>query len=292
MHTFPAPDGTPLAYHVAGAGAPLVCLPGGPMRDSGYLGELGGLAEAGVRVVRLDLRGTGASGVPADPASYRWDRQVADVEALRVQLGLERLRLLGHSAGAALATLYAARHPERVESLVLVTPGAETVGGEVTAADRLETARLREGEEWFPAAYAALEAITAGGATEADWEAAAPFSHGRWDGTARALRASGPAQRNAEAAAVYFGDADGGEPDGGADDGTSPAAVRDALARFGGRVLLLAGEFDVASPPRTVLASADAYPRAETVVLPGAGHFPWNDDPKGFTAAVTGFLAS
>ncbi|WP_374106109.1 hypothetical protein [Kitasatospora sp. RG8] len=45
MPTLIAPDGTELAYRVLGegAGAPVVCLPGGPMRDSVYLGDLGGL---------------------------------------------------------------------------------------------------------------------------------------------------------------------------------------------------------------------------------------------------------
>ncbi|TXS57497.1 alpha/beta fold hydrolase [Streptomyces sp. t39] len=280
MHTFPAPDGTVLAFHESGAGEPLICLPGGPMRASAYFGDLGGLADAGHRVVRLDLRGTGASGVPADPSSYRVDRLVDDVEALREYLGLERIRLLGHSAGAALATLYTARLPERVSELVLVTPAVGTTGGEVTPQDRLDVARLRDGEPWFPEAYAAMETIAAGEATAADWEAAAPLSHGRWDETAREHRAAGAAQRNPEAAAGH--DAPGAY---------DPADVRAALSAFRGRTLVVAAEYDVAAPPGPVTAAARAYPGATTVVLPRAGHFPWHDSPEEFTAAVTSFLA-
>lgn len=44
MPTVTAPDGTRLAYRAAGTGDPLLCLPGGPMRDSRYLADLGGLA--------------------------------------------------------------------------------------------------------------------------------------------------------------------------------------------------------------------------------------------------------
>jgi pimeloyl-ACP methyl ester carboxylesterase len=68
MPTFSAPDGTRLAYRSIGEGEPLICVPGGPMRDSAYLGDLGGLA-ARRRLIRLDLRGTGQSAAPADPAS-------------------------------------------------------------------------------------------------------------------------------------------------------------------------------------------------------------------------------
>lgn len=64
MPAFAAPDGTQLAYHVVGEGEPLLCLPGGPMRASGYLGDLGGLSERR-RLIKLDLRGTGDSARPA-----------------------------------------------------------------------------------------------------------------------------------------------------------------------------------------------------------------------------------
>ena len=43
MASFNADDGTRLAYRQFGDGPPLVCLPGGPMRDAAYLGDLGGL---------------------------------------------------------------------------------------------------------------------------------------------------------------------------------------------------------------------------------------------------------
>ncbi|UYQ65368.1 alpha/beta fold hydrolase [Streptomyces peucetius] len=281
MHTFSATDETVLACHVSGDGRPLVALPGGPMRASAYFGDLGGLGApaAGLRLVRLDLRGTGGSEAPADPDSYRCDRLVDDVEALRRHLGLEQLALLGHSAGASLALCYTARYPDRVSRLVLVTPGTEAVGLPVAPEDRLATARLRHEEDWFPEAYAALEVITQGKATDSHWEAAAPFAHGRWDTAARAHRAEGAQQRNPAAAAVY-----------GSEGAFDPAATRAALAAYGGRVLLIAGAFDVAAPPPAVAALAEVFPHVETVVLPGAGHFPWHDEPEAFADAVTGFL--
>ena len=135
MAHFLAPDGTRLAYRESGAGPTLVCVPGGPMLDSAYFGDLGGL-DTDRRLIRLDLRGTGDSEAPADRASYRCDRQVADLEALRVHLGLERVELLGHSAGANLVYRYAEAHPDRVSGLLLVAPSTRGVAVAIDDADR------------------------------------------------------------------------------------------------------------------------------------------------------------
>ncbi|GGZ78985.1 hydrolase [Streptomyces echinoruber] len=249
------------------------------MRASAYLGDLGGLS-AHRRLVLSDPRGTGSSAVPEDPGSYRCDRLVDDVEALRVHLGLDRVDLLAHCAGANLAVLYAARHPDRVGRLALITPSVLAVGIPVPGEVRRETARLRRHEPWFPAAYAALERVTAGTGTGADWQAIAPFLHGRWDDTARALDAADAEQKNTEAAAAHAGE--------GAFD---PDATRAALAALSSPVLVLAGEVDLNSPPPALAAYAGLFPRAEFVVQSGAGHFPWLDDPTRFVATAARFLA-
>ncbi|MFC7110263.1 alpha/beta fold hydrolase [Nonomuraea rubra] len=245
MPFYSAHDGTRLAYHESGEGDPLICLPGGPMQDSLYLGDLGGLS-AHRRLVLLDPRGTGESGKPDDPATYRCDRLVDDVEALRRHLGLDRMDVLGHSAGANLAVLYATRHPHRVARLLLIGPSTRAIGLEPTPQARLETARLRAGESWFPEAFAALQEIQAGNATDETWAAVAPFMSGRWDEAAREFHELCERRRNDEAAAAY-----------GAEGAYDPEATRAALAGFGAPVLLLAGELDLNTPP----ASPPSTPR-------------------------------
>ena len=137
MPTFKAPDGLELAYSVYGDGVPVVCLAGGPMISAAYFGDLGGLSSR-LRLIVLDYRGTGQSERPADVSTYRCDRLVGDVEALRQHLGAEQLNLLAHSAGANLGLLYAAAHPTRVARLALITPSVFAVGVEVTADVRRE----------------------------------------------------------------------------------------------------------------------------------------------------------
>ncbi|MFI1104098.1 alpha/beta fold hydrolase [Streptomyces melanogenes] len=278
MPTFSTYNETKLAYHVFGEGPPVICLPGGPMQASAYLGELGGLS-AHRQLIMLDLRGTGESAAVADTASYRCDRLVQDVEALREHLGLDRVDLLAHSAGTNLAVRYAERHPERVARLALITPSVAALGTTVAGEVRRETALLRREEPWFPEAFAALEAIFAGKATADSWQAVAPFWYGRWDEAARAHKAAEDGQKNGEAAAAF-----GGE---GAFD---PEATRAALARLDSPVLLLAGEVDLNSPPGAMAELAEVFPHAELVVQPGAGHFPWLDDADRFVAATSAFL--
>lgn len=95
MPTFASYDGTMLSYRISGGGAPLVCLPGGPGRSVEYLGDLGGLNETR-QLIQLDPRGVGQSADPADPATFRVDRLVDDVDSLRLHLGLDQLDLLAH----------------------------------------------------------------------------------------------------------------------------------------------------------------------------------------------------
>ncbi|WP_328622302.1 alpha/beta fold hydrolase [Streptomyces sp. NBC_00354] len=284
MSIFNSHDGTELAYHVRGEGEPLVCLPGGAMRASAYLGDLGGLT-AGRRLILLDLRGTGDSAIPADESTYRVDHQVADVEALRVHLGLERMDVLAHSAGGNLAQLYAAAHPERVRRLVLVTPTCWAVDLDSTPEQRLEVVRVRSGSEPYDTAIAAYErilGIMAAGGTPApeDWRRAMPLAYGRWDDEVRAHLDASDREKNAAAATAFAGP--------GAFD---PPATRAALRRVAGEVLVLAGELDSNPTPALAAELAGLFLHGAVDVQAGGAHFPWLDDPQWFAARVERFLA-
>ncbi|MEV0387932.1 alpha/beta hydrolase [Nonomuraea sp. NPDC050643] len=275
MEFFTSYDGTELAFHVSGDGAPVLCLPGGPAA-SDYFGDLGGLS-AHRRLIMLDSRGTGRSAMPQDVASCRCDRLVADVEALRTHLGLDRMDLLAHCGGANLAVRYAARHPGRVARLALITPSVRAVGLTIPGDLRLETARLRRDEPWFPEAFAALEALVTGASSDGD--GIAPFSYDRWDKAAQAHHAASAEQQNPQVIAAFN-----------APGAFDPDATRTALARFAPPVLVLAGEVDLGAPPPTMAAYARLFPHAELVVQPRAGHFPWVDDAERFVSAVSAFL--
>lgn len=278
MARFASYDGTQIGYRVLGAGPPLVCLPGGPGRASKYLGDLGGLSQSR-QLILPDTRGTGESADAADPLSYRCDRLVGDVEALRTHLGLDRMDLLGHSAAGNLAILYAAAHPQRVAHLILLTPGLRAVGIEETDEQwRLALAR-RSDEPWYPDALAAVEKAEAGDDTVENRRAYMPFFYGRWDTAAQAHAEVGVSERSRPVRDGF-----------GAAGAFNPAATRQELSKLAAPVLVYAGELDISPTPDTAAAAARLFPNATVTVQPGAAHIPWLDDPAFFTAAITSFL--
>ncbi|MDX1675859.1 MAG: alpha/beta fold hydrolase, partial [Longimicrobiales bacterium] len=122
MDTLLTVNGTELFVHREGTGEPVVVVHGGPLLDHGYLVEPLRPLTDGHELIFYDQRLSGRSAGRVDSASVRLDTLVADIEAIRTSLGLGRIHLLGHSWGGLLAAKYAASHPDRLRSLVLLSP--------------------------------------------------------------------------------------------------------------------------------------------------------------------------
>lgn len=73
------------------------------------------------RVIRLDLPGFGLSG-PDPTGDYSDDRTLAILAGLMDQLAIPRATLIGNSLGGRFAWEFAARYPQRVAKLVLISP--------------------------------------------------------------------------------------------------------------------------------------------------------------------------
>ncbi len=117
-----AGDGVRLWYTTRGRGAPIVVIHGGPGMDHQSLAADLAPLERTHRVIYYDQRGGGKSSLPSDSALLSIDRHVDDLEAVRRHLGLEKVTLLGHSFGPAIAALYAIKHPDRVERMIFLGP--------------------------------------------------------------------------------------------------------------------------------------------------------------------------
>ncbi len=73
------------------------------------------------RVIRFDLPGSGLS-EPDVAGDYTDARSLQLLTALQDRLGLARATIVGHSIGGRIAWTFAARHPARVDRLILVAP--------------------------------------------------------------------------------------------------------------------------------------------------------------------------
>jgi proline iminopeptidase len=274
---FTSAAGTPLHYDLQGEGPLLVCHPGGPARPASYLETLGGL-DRHRTLLLLEPRGVGRSGA-AD--AYRFTDLADDLEALRLHLGVDDLDLLGHSAGALPVSVYAARHPSRVRSLVLLTPTRRLVPMRDGETDRDTYARqLFRQEPWLGDALAAFEAMPLASTDEERDALSArlmPLFYGRWDSAARA----------------HAFDEHGSTPDpvagaGFADPGFESAAFAAATAP----VSILAGDRDWNVGTRAPEVMAGWFPKAEIAWLRGCGHFPWIDDPRQTSSAILDALST
>jgi proline iminopeptidase len=114
--------GSVLIYYKAlGTGEPLVILHGGPGASHEYLlPYLIPLAKTN-RLVFIDERGSGRSTKLEDPSGYTVENMADDVEAVRRELGLGKISLLGHSYGGVLAQAYALKYQDNLTHLILAS---------------------------------------------------------------------------------------------------------------------------------------------------------------------------
>jgi len=269
--TVRADDGTRLWTSDAGAGPPLVMCHGGPgLWD--MFGSLTAALTPRLRVIRWDQRGCGRS-APGGP--YRLDRFVADLDAVRAGLGLDRMAVLGHSWGASLGLAYALAHPSRVSRLIYVSgtgigwdwrePFARNIrarlaphAGRIAALEAADPSPTRDREltilQWS-ADFTGPDAPALARGMATPWFG---VNHEAYDELWTEIRQT---WRVSELAA--------------------------ACRRLTVPVLIIDGAQDL-RPRWAVDSLAGALPDVTRVTLP-AGHMPWLERPAEFAAAVTGF---
>jgi len=105
------------------------------------------LAAPDRRLVFYDLRGRGRSEA-GDRSLVTLDRQIADLEAVRTELGIDSMIVLGWSGLGMEMFVYAVRHPARVRGLIQVAPVAardapHNARAYATRLERTDTAAVR-----------------------------------------------------------------------------------------------------------------------------------------------------
>jgi len=262
---------------------PLVILHGGPGATHQYLEPLRALADFGRRVIFYDQIGCGRSERPEDPAFYTVQTFIDELDAVRAQLGLERVHVLGQSWGGMLAMEYAIRRPAGLESIVVADSPA-SMPFWVSEANRLraelppsveEALRLHEGAGTTndPAYASAVEVFYRRHVCRADpWPDC-------FERTAVTLSTD-----------AYVYNLMNGPSEFHCIGTLKDWDITDRLHEITIPTLLLSGRFDEATPA-IVGAIHERIAGSEWIVFEQSSHTPHLEEPAAFNAAVRAFLA-
>ena len=246
------------------SGDPVVLCHGFPESSLMWEPVMAALAAAGRRCVAPDLYGFGDS-PDAGPATFERNRE--SLGELIDELGLERVALVVHDWGGFVGLAWACENPGRVSALVISDTGffadgrwhgiAEAVRGE--QGEKLLAALDRDG----------FTGLLRGDGAEFDeatvdvyWR---PFEQGR------GRRATLEFYRSMDF--EKLGPYDG------------------KLGELGVPTLLLWGSEDRFAPPGGARRFEREIPGARLVMVEGAGHFVFDQEPERCVAEVVGFLA-
>lgn len=109
------------AYDISGNGPALFMVHGIGARRQLWAPIVDALSSS-FTCIQYDLRGHGDS--PSGNGTMTLDDLVADLEALRLKLGIEQAHIIGHSLGGMIGPAYAKAHPDKVLSLGLLSTAA------------------------------------------------------------------------------------------------------------------------------------------------------------------------
>lgn len=265
---------TSLFYTTHGAGPPIVCMHGGLGLDHSYLREWLDPLGSRAALVYYDHRGNGRSERPPSLDDVDHATWVEDAEALRAALGHDKMVLLGHSHGSFLALEYAARYPQHLAGLVLVSAVPRFDYVDVVLANAEKRAASKQQLEILHARMAS------GVSTDADlaqfWTDIGSLYFHRSD-SALLRRVLGPIRFSAAAFAA----------------GSRCLQSYDVtphLASIAVPTLVLAGRHDWIAPVEQGADRLAAIPGAKRVVFEESGHFPFIEENALFLRVVEDWL--
>ena len=261
---------------------PLLAVHGGPGGTSCAFTGLAPLA-TGRKIIVYDQLGGGRSGRPIDRKLWTLERFVEELDAVRKQLGLKRVHLLGHSWGGALVAAYAlAKGTEGIESLILASPLLSTKDW-IRDADELRKQLPRKIQE-------TLRKHEAAGTTDSP-----EYRQAEAEFTRRFVHrnpAAGPSPECAGSVGnslIY--EQMWGPSEFHATGWLRSFDVTGRLSELRLPVLIIVGEFDEARP-QTAARYQKLIPGARLEVIAGSAHALLSDEPIRSLEALRSFLAS
>jgi proline iminopeptidase len=262
------------AFGTPGAEIPIIAVNGGPGLSHAYMmqNDLWQRVAAHRLVILYDQRGTGASKHLQPNAPQTMEAQIADLDAIRRTLALERVVVLGDSYGGMIAIAYAAAHPEHVARLILSDSAAPSWKSMVHLLPQVFPDREEEGEKEAKKLAADPEAVARAGLV----------NHMRQMFYSTEMR---------DAYLTRMGDL-GFEPAVGSavQRATENLDLTAMLPGFHFPTLVITGRYDMNVAPLTAWRMAHAIPGAQLVFFEKSGHLPAYEEPDKYLQTLESFL--
>ena len=263
-------------FGVAGAEIPIIAVNGGPGLSHAYMmqNDLWQRVAAHRMVVLYDQRGTGASKQVQPNAPQSMEAQVADLDAIRNALSLDRVAVLGDSYGGMIAMAYAAAHPEHVARLILSDSAAPSWKGLVHLLPQVFPDREQQGNAEAKKLAADPEAAAQAGLV----------NHMRMCFYSPDLR---------DAYLAHMGDLGFVPAVGGAvQKATENLDLTPKLKDFKFPALVITGRYDMNVAPLTAWRLAHAIAGAQLVFFEKSGHLPAYEEPDKYLQVLEAFLST
>jgi pimeloyl-ACP methyl ester carboxylesterase len=268
--------GHPVTYHRMGAGPAVLLVHGITSSSRTWRTVMPALAEH-YDVIAPDLLGHGRSAKPR--GDYSLGAYASGLRDLLVALEIPSATVVGHSLGGGVAMQFAYQFPERVERLVLVDSGG--LGAEVSLVLRAATL---PGAEYVLPLLASSPLRGAGGIVGSVLGRVGLRPSADVQGMAEGFESLGDAA--ARRAFVHTARSVI-DPTGQRVDATDRLYLAEHVPS-----LIVWGDRDRMIPVKHGEDAHALMPNSRFETFPGAGHFPFNDDPDRFVALLHEFITT
>jgi proline iminopeptidase len=274
-------NGVQIHYTVRGEGPALIAHSGGPGMDARGWDDFARIDEF-VTIVAIHPRGSGLSGSAAEDA-YLLPDYAADVQALRLHLGLDRPIVMGWSHGGMVAMQYAFTYPDALSKLILFDTSAyfgEFLGDLEGAVQEFKH------EKWFKKSAAALKAEWAGKyQTDEDmsrlWVEEMKFYFKKFDERATAYHERTRDLPLRIASLKTFNEKEAPTMD-----------LRPLLKKITVPTLIIVGRHDFITNVAMAEEIVKQIPNARLEIFENSGHYAFVEEPEKFYRVIREFVES
>jgi proline iminopeptidase len=283
-------NGAKLWVVTVGEGDPIIFIAGGPGGTHLGLRSFDPLSFNHHQLIYFDAFGRGKSDTAKNVTEYTLQRDIDDIEALRITLKLDKITVLGHSYGGVVAQGYGIKYPQHLSHLIL----ADTFHSFVMWQENDDSSN-REIKNSYPEVWDELMKIRNAGAISSD--AKHQEIYGRvpygflyaYNPDKFAGRGGKPYPNSNNTKLYYQMVGKDGDFIVGSDIGTFD--YRKQLKDLKMPVLIVTGRYDRVAVPWMALKFKEYCPQAQFVMFEKSGHNPQVEEPEKEFKIINDFLA-